>query len=169
MNRASLMCALCLLAHAAVASSPFADQRIVNISTRGQVLTGDDVLIGGFIIAGSEPKTVMLRARGPSLADAGVPGVLTDPNLTVYSGPNQVDFNDDWGDHSRSGDIPPDLAPSNPAEAAIMITLAPGPYTAIVRGTGGATATKAEAHDANETSDLIAASCSLRQRCGIEK
>ena len=166
MNRASLICALSLLAHAAVASSPFADQRIVNISTRGQVLTGDDVLIGGFIIAGSEPKTVMLRARGPSLADAGVPGVLTDPNLTVYSGPNQVDFNDDWGDHSRSGDIPPDLAPSNPAEAAIMITLAPGPYTAIVRGTGGATGIGiVEVFETDQTSRL--ANLSTRANSGI--
>lgn len=133
-----------------------ADQRIVNISTRGQVLTGDDVLIGGFIIEGVGAKTVVLRARGPSLAEAGVTGVLANPNVSVYAGANLVDYNDDWATHERAGDIPPGLEPGHALEAAVVTTLDPGPYTAIVRGAGSETGIGIiEVFETNHTSRLV--------------
>ena len=77
---------LILIAIATLASAPLtadAASRLENISTRGQVLTGDGVLIAGFIIEGTEDKTVLIRARGPSLAEFGVSGPLNDPLVTL--------------------------------------------------------------------------------------
>lgn len=109
---------------------------LANISTRGQVGTGDEVLIGGFI-TGDNGATVVVRARGPSLADAGVPGTLSDPNLTLYSGQTPIASNDDWQDDPSSALLlESGLAPTRDSEAALLINLAPGPYTVIVRGAG---------------------------------
>jgi len=71
---------------------------LANISTRGQVLTGDDVMIGGFIITGTASKQVLIRVRGGSLGDVPffVPGVLVDPLLELYSGSTKIAQNDDW-------------------------------------------------------------------------
>jgi hypothetical protein len=125
--------------------------RLVNLSTRGRVETGDNVMIGGFIIAGDSPKTVLVRAVGPSLAAFGVPGVLANPTLQLFAGPTAIAENDDWQvslplcqQTGHTCGTPADiaaggLAPSAPQEAAVFITLAPGPYTAIVRGLGGTT------------------------------
>jgi hypothetical protein len=114
--------------------------RLANISTRGIVLTGQDVLIGGFIIGGSTPKTVMVRASGPSLSSAGVTGVLQNPQLQLFSGQTQIAFNDNWGSAANATEIQGSgLAPSNSLEPAILITLGPGAYTAIVTGVGGST------------------------------
>ena len=117
-----------------------ADERLENISTRGQVLTGDGVLIAGFVISGSTDKTVMIRARGPSLTDFGVPGALSDPQISLL----QVDgtpitSNDDWADDPRASEIPPSLALTNAKDSALVVTLSPGNYTPIVSGVGGAT------------------------------
>lgn len=111
--------------------------RLQNISTRGRVLTADEVMIGGLIISGTEDKTVLIRARGPSLADAGVPGVLPDPTLELFSGANLLETNNNWADHLRAGEIPVALQPTRVAEAVIVRTLGPGGYTAIVRGVSG--------------------------------
>jgi hypothetical protein len=119
---------------------------LTNISTRGRVETGDNVMIGGFIIGGTTPKTVLVRAIGPSLADFGVPGPLADPTLQLFSGQSAIAENNDWqtplplcqqSGHTCGG--PAEIAatgsaPSHPLEAAILITLDPGPYTAIVSG-----------------------------------
>ena len=114
--------------------------RLFNISTRMRVLTGDDVLIGGFIIGGSTPKTVVVRARGPSLAAAGVPGVLANPVLNLYSGSTLLASNDDWQASSSAATVEASgFAPADPREAAIHRTLNPGAYTAIVSGVGGTT------------------------------
>jgi len=114
--------------------------RLFNISTRGQVLTGNDVMIGGFIIGGSAPKTVVVRARGPSLVALGLPNALGDPQLRLFSGQTSIGFNDNWQDASNSAQVTASgFAPSDPAEAALLVTLAPGPYTAIVTGAGGST------------------------------
>ena len=114
--------------------------RLANISTRGQVLTGDNVMIGGFIIGGSSPKKVLIRAVGPNLANFGVPGVLANPMLQLYSGQTVIASNDDWGPASNSAAIQATgLAPVSPQESAILTTLAPGAYTAIVSGVGGGT------------------------------
>ncbi len=112
--------------------------RLLNIATRGKVETVDNVMIAGFIIQGSSPKKVLIRARGPSLAAApfNVPGTLADPFLTLYSGPTPIDSNDDFALHANAAQIPADWIPANAKEAAIVTTLNPGAYTAIVNGVG---------------------------------
>lgn len=121
-------------------SPPGTVSSLSNISTRGIVGSADEVLIGGFIVAGTEPKTVTIRARGPSLDQFGVPNTLDDPDMSLFdAGGNQIDQNDNWADHPNVGLMPPALAPDEPTEAAITRQLDPGAYTAIVRGAGGAT------------------------------
>ena len=123
----------------AVAIVPAAT-RLVNIATRGLVYTGDNVLIAGFIIAGQGPKAVLIRARGPSLAQFGVSGVLPDPQLQLFSGQTVIASNGNWGDAPNAAAITAScFAPQNPFESAILATLQPGPYTAIVSGAGGST------------------------------
>jgi hypothetical protein len=132
-------------------------ERLANISTRSRVLTGDDVMIGGFIIDGSTPKRVLVRSRGPSMAGAPffVPGTLANPVVQIFSGPTIIGQNDNWQDSPNcpgfvcegaaeivnTGFDPctPNpgqdvLPPSCALEAAILITLPPGAYTAIVTG-----------------------------------
>jgi hypothetical protein len=113
---------------------------LINISTRGRVQTGDNVMIGGFIIQGTGPQTVVVRARGPSLAAQGVPGTLSNPTLQLFSGSTVIASNDDWGSASNAAQIQSSgFAPSDSRESAILITLNPGAYTAIVSGTGNTT------------------------------
>ena len=81
---------------ACLAVPPPVESQLTNISTRGLVQTGDNVQIGGFIIGGSDPKTVLVRSRGPVLADFGVPGVLADPSLQLFSGQTVIADNDNW-------------------------------------------------------------------------
>jgi hypothetical protein len=110
---------------------------LTGISTRGQVLTGDNVMIGGFIIQGSTPQTVIVRARGPSLTAQGVAGALANPSLQLFSGATLVASNDDWGTAANAAQISASgFAPTNANESAILITLNPGAYTAIVSGVG---------------------------------
>jgi photosystem II stability/assembly factor-like uncharacterized protein len=110
------------------------------ISTRGNVLTGDDVMIGGFIVQGSGPQTVIIRARGPSLAAQGVSGALANPVLHLLSGTTEIASNDDWVSSPDAAAIQAaGFAPANSLESAILVTLNPGPYTAVVTGQGGAT------------------------------
>ena len=112
--------------------------RLINLSTRGKVLTGDNVMIGGFIIQGDSAKTVLIRAVGPNLANYGVTGVLANPKLQLYSGQTVIATNDDWGTATNASAITATgLAPVNPLESAILITLQPGAYTAIVSGADG--------------------------------
>ncbi len=118
------------------------DSPLLGISTRGQVLTSSDIVIGGFIIQGSSPQTVVVRARGPSLADAGVTGVLANPTLTLVRSSDQavIASNDDWQSGPDAAQIQASgFAPGDPLESAIRITLPPGAYTALVSGAGGAT------------------------------
>ena len=116
--------------------------RLVNISTRGQVQTGFNVMIGGFVISGSSPKTVVVRAIGPSLANFGVAGALSDPVLQIVRSSDQttVASNDDWGDAPNAATLQASgFTPSSPLESAIHVQLNPGAYTAIVTGFGGVT------------------------------
>ena len=111
-----------------------------NTSTRGFVQTGDDVLIGGFIIGNGESDTVVVRAIGPSLADSGVTNPLADPTLDLYDENGAVIVSDDnWRDSQESLIQSTGLAPTNDAESAIIRSLAPGSYTAMVRGKDGGT------------------------------
>ena len=116
---------------------------LLNISTRGNVQTGDNVMIGGFIVAGNGSQRVLVRAIGPSLGAFGVADPLADPTLTLYdSQGSQIDFNDNWQDNPAQAEIEATMiAPTDPKESAVLQTLAPGGYTAIVRGVGSATGT----------------------------
>jgi uncharacterized delta-60 repeat protein len=107
----------------------------INLSTRMRVQTGDGVGIGGFIITGTASKHVVLRAIGPSLAQAGVPDVLPDPVLELHGPAGFVTIvNDNWRDDQETTIAATGLAPANDLESAIDATLVPGAYTAIVRG-----------------------------------
>ncbi len=116
---------------------------ILNISTRGDVKAGDNVMIGGFIVFGDGSQRVLVRAIGPSLAEAGVADPLGDPTLTlVNSQGTQVDFNDNWQNNPDAAAIEAStIAPNDPKESAVLQTLPAGGYTAIVRGAGSATGT----------------------------
>ena len=115
---------------------------LINISTRGQVLTANDVMIGGFVVQGTGPQTVVVRARGPSLIPFGIPNALANPSLQLVRSSDQstIAINDNWGSAANAAAISGSgFAPSDPLEAAILVTLNPGAYTAIVTGVGGAT------------------------------
>ena len=106
-----------------------------NVSTRGLVQTGDDVLIAGFIIGTGESDTVVVRAIGPSLTDDGIANPLQDPTLDLYDADGVVIMSDDnWRDSQETLIQSTGLTPTNDAESAIIDSLAPGNYTAVVRG-----------------------------------
>jgi len=108
------------------------DSKLANISTRGLVQTGDNVMIGGFIILGETSQRVMMRAIGPSLP---VEGALRDPTLElVNANGTALGFNDNWRSDQEAEIIETTIPPSSEAEAALVRTLSPGAYTVVVRG-----------------------------------
>jgi autotransporter-associated beta strand protein len=137
--------------------------KLLNISTRADVQTEDRVLIGGFIVTGSSPKTVLLRAIGPSLGLAGVAGALADPVLELHEPDGSVITNDNWRDTQEQAIIDTGIAPSDDLESAIVVILDPGSYTAIVRGTNGGTGVGlVEAYDLTQAADSQLANISTR-------
>jgi hypothetical protein len=113
--------------------------KLANISTRGLVQTGDNVMIGGFIISQVQSK-VIVRAIGPSLSKAGVTGALADTVLELHGANGQVvASNDDWQTNQAQTIKDTGVPPTDPHESAIVATLNPGNYTAVVRGKNGAT------------------------------
>ena len=123
---------------------------LANISTRAQVLTGDDVLIGGIIVRGGDARQVIVRAMGPSLAVNGTPvaGRLSDPQLDLYDAQGTlITHNDNWKEEPDGTPNPAREAaitatgfqPNDDKEAAILFTPAPGNYTAVVSGVSPAT------------------------------
>jgi hypothetical protein len=124
--------------------SPETSSILGNISTRSFVQTDDNVMIGGFIVQGTEPKKVILRAIGPELTQYGVPDVLADPTLELHDSTGAlIASNDDWQHTIIGGIITEDQvrdiqdsghAPGDPRESAIIANLPPGNYTGIVRG-----------------------------------
>jgi glucose/arabinose dehydrogenase len=142
----------------AVASQP------LNISTRSRVETGDDVLIGGFILGGNAAKQVLLRAIGPSLQQLNVPDALADPTLELRRADGSViTSNDNWKETQQNEIQATQLAPQNDLESAILISLQPGGYTAIVRGKNGTTGVGlVEAYDLEQPSDSRLANISTR-------
>ena len=119
-----------------------ANSKLANIATRGFVETGDNVMIGGLIVGpnGGASATVVVRAIGPSLSNFGVAGALQDPTLDLVNSAGVVlRSNNDWRDSQEGQIIATGLAPSNDRESALIETLAPGNYTAIVRGVGNTT------------------------------
>jgi hypothetical protein len=106
------------------------------------VLTGDDVMIGGFVIGGTTPQTVAIVATGPSLAQYGITSPLANPRITLVRSSDQVVIatNDDWHTDANAAQLQAaGFAPPNALEAALHITLPPGAYTVIVEGVGGGT------------------------------
>jgi N-acetylneuraminic acid mutarotase len=145
--------------HVFIVNSP---TTFANISTRMKVETGDNALIGGFIVTGTGTKRIVLRAIGPSVPLAGT---LANPTLELYNGAGQlVATNDNWGDAPNKQEIiDSSLAPTNPLESAILTTVAPGSHTAIVRGASGETGVGlAEVYDLEAGSDSRLANIATR-------
>ena len=115
--------------------------RAGNISTRGQVLTGDNVTIAGFIVGGSQAKEVVLRGIGPTLRNSGITNALADPLIELHDSSGALlATNDNWQSDVNAGRVQQvALAPTQPVEAALDRTLSPGAYTVILRGVNGAT------------------------------
>jgi len=112
--------------------------KVVNISTRGFVSNGENVMIGGFIITGDDPAQLVARAIGPSLGAFGVPNSLADPLLEIHDGNGAtIQTNNNWRDTQEASLRETGLAPSNDAESALLISVAPGSYTAVVKGADG--------------------------------
>ncbi len=154
-----------------VSTPPPASTLLGNISTRGLVGTGDNVLIGGFIITGTQPKEVIVRAIGPSLAVNGVPlaGRLLNPTLAL-NGPNGlIASNDNWQDDpvQAAEIIATGIPPTDNLESAIVATLPASPtgigYTAVMSGVNNTTGIGlVEAYDLDRTVDSTLANISTR-------
>ena len=117
--------------------SPTPAAQALNLSTRMRVQTGDNVGVGGFIITGTAPKHVLLRAIGPSLTQSGVPDALADPVLELHGpGAFVTIIDDNWRDDpaQEAAILATGIPPTNDLESAIDATLNPGAYTAVVRG-----------------------------------
>jgi hypothetical protein len=149
---------------------------LANLSTRAQVLTGDNVIIGGFIITGTGSKKLIVRALGSSLTDQGVAGTLADPTLELHHtdamGQDVIlATNDNWGDASNKQEIiDSGLAPTNSLESAILVdSLAPGYYTAIVRGVDNTTGVAlVEVFDLDGAGTSVLANISTRGLAGAD-
>lgn len=143
---------------------------LVNISTRMQVLTGDNLLIAGFIITGADPKQVLIRGIGPSLNVNGVPisGALADPTLELHQGSTTLTTNDNWklksdGTSQQAEIEATTIPPTDDLESAILVTLTPGAYTAILAGKNGGTGLGlVEVYDLAQTVDSKLANISTR-------
>ena len=114
---------------------------VVDFSTRGPVGDATSPLIGGFIVQGSKPVEVLVRATGPSLANYGVPNPVAGTTLTVYSGSTVVATNAGWQSTQQAAIQATGNAPASPLEAAVLMTAAPGAYTVVVEGTNGSSGT----------------------------
>ncbi|MGH8093612.1 MAG: NF038122 family metalloprotease, partial [Chthoniobacterales bacterium] len=132
-----------------------------NISTRVLVETGDKVLIGGFIVTGTQPKEVIVRAIGPSLP---LTGVLANPFLQLFDSSGAViASNDNWRSSQEQAIIATGVAPTNDLESAIVMTLSPGSYTAVVKGaSGGSGIALVEVYDLDQSVDSKLANISTR-------
>jgi len=158
-----------------LSTTPTTESQLSNISTRGFVQTGDNVIIGGFIIEGPTltPKTVIVRAIGPELTPYGVPNALGNPTLELHDGTGAlIASNDNWQTTIIGGIITADQvtaiqnsghAPSQPSESAIIATRSPGNYTAIVRGVNNTTGVAlVEVYDLGPTTASILGNISTR-------
>jgi uncharacterized delta-60 repeat protein len=140
-----------------------AGAKSLNISTRADVGTGDNVLIGGFIITGTVPKTVILRAIGPSIPLGVMTAVLADPVLELHRPDGTVVTNDNWRDTQEQEIIDTNLPPTSDLESAIVATIDPSAYTVIVRGKDGGTGVAlVEAYDLDGTALSQLANISTR-------
>src|SRR5207247_7494132 len=145
-----------------------------SISTRVFVQTGDNVMIGGFIVQGSRPRRVIIRAIGPELSQYGVPNPLASPTFELHEGNGAlIASNDNWQTTIIGGIITQDQvqdilnsgrAPGDPSESAIIANLPAGNYTAIVRGVNSTTGVAlVEVYDLSYDADLILINISIRR------
>lgn len=146
--------------------TPTPAAKSLNISTRAPVGLGDDVLVGGFIVTGESPKKVLLRALGPSLSGLGLSGFLDDPVLELHGPDGSIIASDDnWRENGAQALLiqASGLAPSNNLESALVATLAPAGYTAIVKGKDGATGLAlVEVYDLDDAADSQLGNISTR-------
>lgn len=122
-----------------------AGPRLLNLSTRGEVGSGGNLLIAGFVLRGQQPRRVLIRAVGPGLAAFGLANPLADPALTLYRGDSVLAQNDDWETSRSSGTIAAVAArlgafplKAESLDAALLVTLPPGGYTVVISGAEGA-------------------------------
>jgi YVTN family beta-propeller protein len=147
-------------------NDPIPSSQLANISTRMRVLTDENVLIGGFIVTGTDPKPVLLRGIGPSLT--GVTGALADPTIELHQGGTTIAMNDNWklrpdGGSQQAEIEATGIPPANDLESALVATLNPGAYTAILRGKDNATGVGlVEAYDLGRTANSKLANISTR-------
>ncbi|MEO5753769.1 MAG: SGNH/GDSL hydrolase family protein [Chthoniobacterales bacterium] len=137
----------------------------LNLSARLNVGVGDDVLIGGLIVTGTEPKQVIVRGIGPSLTVDGVPvdGTLADPFLELYQGDILIQSNDNWTDTQQAEIEATEVAPTDDLESAIVATLDPGSYTVILRGQNSGTGIGlVDAYDLDTAAASLLANTSTR-------
>jgi plastocyanin len=155
-------------------STPAVLSYLGNISTRGFVQTDNNVMIGGFIVQGTQPKSVIVRAIGPELTPFGVPDVLADPTLALHNGAGTlIASNNNWQTTIIGGIITADQvsaiqnsghAPTQPSESAIIATLPPANYTAIVRGVNNSTGNAlVEVYDLSPANNSILGNISTRE------
>jgi hypothetical protein len=142
---------------------------LLNISTRAQVLTGDNIVIAGFIVTGSVPKKIAARGIGPSLGQFGIAGVLNDPEIQLFNSSGAViAANNDWKQSQAAEIQQAGLAPDIDREAALITTLSPGNYTIALRGLAQTTGVGVvEVYDLSTGSSRLA-NISTRARVGSE-
>jgi hypothetical protein len=145
-------------------STPSPAPKAINLSTRLRVQTGDNAGIAGFIITGTAPKHLLIRGIGPSLTGLGIANALADPVLELHGpGPFATITNDNWRDAQENEIQTTGIPPSSELEPAIAVTLAPGAYTAIVRGNGDTSGIAlVEVYDLNQGVDSKLANLSTR-------
>ena len=128
---------------ALVSGSTFSDGTLRNLSTRGQVGTGSNILIAGFVVGGSSPKQILIRAIGPTLSGFGITGALADSQLELFKGTTRIALNDNWAGNtaitSASVTVGAFQLTANSLDAVVLAQLDPGAYTAQVSGVGGRT------------------------------
>ncbi len=142
--------------------------QLLNISTRLRVLSNDQVGIAGFIIPGLVPRKVIIRGIGPSLSKFGISGLLADPTLELHEGNTTLVTNDNWkirasdGSSQQSEVEATTIPPTNDLESAIVATLNPGTYTAILAGKNGTGVGVVEIYDLTQTENSYVANISTR-------
>ncbi len=143
-------------------------EKLANISTRLSAGNGNDQLIGGFIVTGEQAKKVIVRAIGPSLGQSGIGNALGDPVLELHDQSGAlIASNDDWRDSQEAQIVATGIPPEDDLESAIVQTLAPGGYTAVVSGKNGATGTAlVEAYDLQQSANSTLANISTRGAVG---
>ena len=141
-----------------------ASAKLSNISTRALVQTGNNVLISGFIIAGSGNKSILVRTLGPTLSSFGIADALANPFLELHNSAGAIiTSNNDWGSAANAQSIPANLRPPNNLESAILASLAPGKYTAVISGVNSTTGVAlGEVYDLDTAAGAVLSNISTR-------